>query len=70
MEHETIFLISAIATIIGTVVAIFVAGVAYWKFLAEKNAEKKRSSGNLYTELQDTLASLNDHNLKTGSMLT
>lgn len=64
MDHEIIFLASAIATIVGTIVAIIVTSIAYWKFLTEKNAEKRRASENLYTELKDALAALDDDNLK------
>lgn len=60
MDHEIVFLASAVATIIGTVVAVSVAGVAYWKFLSERNADRKNASKNLHTELRDTLVALND----------
>ena len=52
--------VSSGATIIGVVVAISALGLSYWKFLQDKDAEKKRASKNLHTELADALRGLDE----------
>lgn len=60
MEHDVIFTISALATIIGVVVAVIALSLSYRKFLQSKDAEKKRASESLYTELKDAFEGLDD----------
>lgn len=64
MGYEIIAPISQIATIIGTIVAMPVAVFAIWKFIIEKNADKRRASENLYNELEDAVNALNSNDPK------